>query len=111
MQRKRQGLCLFIVALMLFIGCAGPTEPPPSSIKPIDSATVAAVDVQLKQDPILAGCVLKAQAQNDMVVLTGEVPTEEAKQKAEQLAKTVHGVEKVANHITVKNTLEGNPAP
>lgn len=106
-------LLLIFVALSAMVGCAGPSEPPPSSIKPIDAATVAAVDVQLKQDPILAGCVLKAQAQNDMVVLTGEVPTEESKKKAEELARTVHGVEKVANHITVNNTLEGkgNPLP
>lgn len=104
-------MILFLVALAT-IGCAGPTEPPPSSIKPIDQATVAAVDIQLKQDPILAGCVLKAKAQNDLLVLTGEVPTEESKKKAEELARTVRGVEKVANHITVNNTLEGkNPLP
>lgn len=103
---------LLLVALAA-VGCAGPSEPPPSSIKPIDQATVAAVNVQLKQDPILAGCVLKAQAQNDLLILSGEVPTEESKKKAEQLARTVHGVEKVANHITVNNTLEGkgNPLP
>lgn len=102
---------LLIMTLILAVGCAGPTEPPPSSIKPIDQATVSAVQVQLKQDPILAGCVLKASAQNDMVVLTGEVPTEESKKKAEQLARSVHGVEKVANHINVNNTLEASPAP
>jgi hypothetical protein len=104
-------LILLILTLVLAVGCAGPTDPPPSSIQPIDKAVVAAAQVQLKQDPILAGCVLKAEAQNDLLVLTGEVPTEEAKKKAEELVRKVHGVEKVANHLKVNNTLEASPTP
>jgi hypothetical protein len=105
-------MLLLIWAAVWLAGCAGPTEPPPSSIKPIDQATIAAVNVQLKQDPILAGCVLTAKAQNDMVILTGDVPSEASKQKAQELALTVHGVKKVANHIKVVPTdPQANPLP
>ncbi|MEW6279171.1 MAG: BON domain-containing protein [Candidatus Eremiobacterota bacterium] len=99
-------LCIGLF-LMLAPGCgggAGPgsNEPPPNSIKPIDKATLVAVEQALKTDPILAGCVITVKAENELVVLQGEVPTEESKAKAELLAKRTQGVARIANHLVVK---------
>jgi osmotically-inducible protein OsmY len=63
---------------------------------------VAAVEAILKGDPVLAGCVIKVSAQNDLLVLDGEVPTNDAKARAETMAGRVEGVKKIANHLEVK---------
>lgn len=91
--------CVLLLALLC--ACAPPAEPPPSSIKPIDQGKVAAVEVMLKQDVEVATGSIQVSAQNDLVVLKGTVPNEAAKQRAEELAKKVEGVEKVANHLEV----------
>jgi len=69
--------------------------------------------MNLKTDPILASCNLKCSAENDLLVINGEVPTEAAKQKAEDLAKRTQGITKVANHIKVVAPPPGaeTPAP
>ena len=97
----------FVLALWLCVGaflcgCAGPTEPPPTSIAPIDSAKVQAAIINMKTDPELAGCNLTAKAENDLLVINGKVASEDAKKRAEALAKKVQGIKKVANHITVE---------
>ena len=85
------------------VGCnVGPAETPVNSIKPIDTAVVNTAKMNLNTDPVLAACRLQVQAENDLLVLRGTVPTEEAKTKAEEIAKKTKGVEKVANHIEVK---------
>jgi osmotically-inducible protein OsmY len=70
---------------------------------------LTAVEVNLKQDPILAGCVIKVTGQNDMVVLDGQVPKPESKVKAEELAKRVEGITKVANHLVVVPEEQAQP--
>lgn len=99
--RRRFWLALPLAALLL--GTPGCVEPPPpvQSIQPIDQSKVEAVQVQLKHDPVLAGCVIQVSAQNDTVVLSGTVPTQQAKDHAEQMAHRVEGITKVKNGITV----------
>ncbi|GMU51113.1 MAG: hypothetical protein AMXMBFR33_02590 [Candidatus Xenobia bacterium] len=104
-------ILLAIMAALVLVGCAAPATPPPSTIEPIDKATLTAVNVALKQDPILAGCVLTAEAKHDQVVIKGEVPDEASKKKAEQLARGVHGVAKVDNQIVINDTLKGKGGP
>ncbi len=104
-------ILLALVAALLLAGCGGPVTPPPSSIEPIDKATLTAINVALKQDPILAGCVLTAEARHDQVVIKGEVPDEASKKKAEQLARSVHGVATVDNQIVINDTLKGKGGP
>lgn len=92
---------LILVAL-LFLGCSAPTEPPPTSIKPLDQSKVAAARLNLQQDVELAPCGLQVSAQNELLVLKGSVPSEAAKKRAEELVRRVPGIEHVANHLEVK---------
>jgi osmotically-inducible protein OsmY len=85
------------------LGCSTqPKDPPPSSIKAIDSTVVTTCKLNLKSDIELASSDIKVSAENDLLVLRGTVPSEEAKAKAEQIALKTARVEKVANHLEVK---------
>ena len=100
--------------LLTCAGCAGPSEPPPTSIAPIDSAKVQAAVQNIKTDAELAGCVIKVNAQNDLLVMSGEVNSEQAKARAEVLVRKVKGINKVANHLMVqpnKQLAPGDAAP
>jgi hypothetical protein len=106
---------LLSLLLLLSAGCAGPTEPPPSSIAPIDSSKVLAAQENLKTDAELAGCLIKCSAQNNLLVMTGKVNNEAAKARAEVLVKKVQGIKNVANHLEVvaqsSNLPAGEAAP
>ena len=102
-------LATLMLSALLALGCAGPSEPPPSSIKPIDSAKVTAAMTYVKSDPELAGCVIQLKAENDLLVMNGKVANETAKKRAEELVRKVDGIKKVANHLTVEP--QTNPTP
>lgn len=106
---------LFVALLGLWLvgGCSGPAEPPPSSIYPLDKAKLTAAEMNIKTDPLLASCTIKCEAENDLLIINGEVPTEALKKKAEDLAKRTQGITKVANHIKVVAGPPGaeTPAP
>ncbi len=89
--------------LLLVFACASgvPTDPPPNSIKPIDQSVVATTQMNLKTDPEIAASGLSVAAENGLLVLRGTVPSEEAKKRAEEIAKKSAGVDKVANHLEV----------
>lgn len=93
---------IFLVLTFLLVGCAGPTEPPPSSIKALDSTVVNTTKMNLKADLELVGSQIEVVAENELLVLRGTVPTEEAKNRAEAVAKRTPRVEKVANHLEVQ---------
>ncbi len=91
----------------LVMGCSGPSEPPPTSIQPIDSAKVQAAKMNLSTDAELAPCNIQVSAENDLLVLKGGVPSQAGKDRAETLVKKVEGIKKVANHLEVQpNTAE-----
>ncbi len=96
-------LALFLV-LGTLSGCAGPKDPPPTSIVPIDKSIVAAVRMSLKSDMELAQSSIDVQAENDLLVLRGSVPSEAAKARAEKIALGTARIEKVANHLEVVPT-------
>ena len=89
------------LTLSILAGCAGPKEPPPRSIKAIDQTVVATVRMNLKTDAELASSTIQVSAENELLVLRGSVPSEAAKQKAEEIALKTPRVEKVANHLEV----------
>lgn len=93
----------------LVIGCTGPTEPPPTSIKPLDTARVTAARVNLNNDPELGPCAIQVSAENDLLVMKGNVPSEEGKKRAETLVRKVEGIEKVANHLMVTPSMAQTP--
>lgn len=92
---------LLLVLALSVLGCSGPSEPPPTSIKPLDQAKVTAARLNLQQDAELAPCNIQVSAENELLVMKGKVPSEEAKQKAETVVKKVEGISKVANHLEV----------
>lgn len=75
---------------------------PPTTIAPIDSAHVTAIEVRLKGDVELATESVKVTAKGDTVVLEGTVQNADEKARAEQLARSVKGVEKVDNKLEVQ---------
>ena len=89
------------LALSTLTGCAGPKEPPPRSIKAIDQTVVATVRMNLKTDAELASSTIQVSAENELLVLRGSVPSEEARKKAEEIALKTPKVKKVANHLEV----------
>lgn len=84
----------------LLAGCA-PKEGQLNSIEPIDKSVVATVQMNLKTDPELAASSLTVDAENNLLVLRGTVPSEAAKKRAEEIAKKTPRIEKVANHLEV----------
>lgn len=104
----RKSLILGLLAWLL-VGCSGPQEPPPTSIKPIDQAKVSAAKINLQQDVEIGPCALQVSAQNDLLVLKGSVPSEAAKKRAEELVRKVGGIEKVANHLEVQPSMAQTP--
>lgn len=97
----KRSLAVLALLGLLSTACAGPAEPPPSSIQVLDKTKLTAVEANLKTDAELASCGIQVSAENDMVVLKGSVPSEEARAKAEALARKVEGIQKVANHLVV----------
>ncbi len=93
----------------LILGCSGPSEPPPTSIRPLDQAKVTAARLNLQTDAELAPCGLQLSAQNELLVMKGSVPSEAAKKRAEDLVRKVEGIEHVANHLQVE--AGATPAP
>ena len=89
------------LSFTILAGCAGPKEPPPRSIKAIDQTVVATVRMNLKTDAELASSTIQVNAENDLLILRGSVPSEAARKKAEEIALKTPKVEKVANHLEV----------
>lgn len=93
---------LSLLAAAALSSCAtAPSDPPPSSIHQIDQSVVATVQMNLKTDPELAASGIQVSAENDLLVLRGTVPSEDAKKRAESIAKKTPRIEKIANHLEV----------
>lgn len=102
-------LSALLVASLLATGCAASPPPPspspsvaPVTIPQIDAAHVTSVQVRLKGDLELASEQIAVTAQGDTVVLSGTVGTADERQRAESLARSVKGVEKIDNRIEVR---------
>ena len=98
----RNALAALALLGLLGTSCAGPSEPPPSSIQALDRTRILAAEANLKGDPELASSNIQVSAHHRTVVLTGTVPSEEAKVRAGELAGKVEGVETVENLLKVK---------
>jgi osmotically-inducible protein OsmY len=56
---------------------------------------------KLASDPVVKGGALQVDVKAGVVTLRGAVESDKQKQKAEKLAKKVHGVKSVSNELTV----------
>ncbi len=81
-----------IVALTLF-GCTSET---------INDAGISTkIKSQLAADTETSAIKIAVDTTNRVVTLSGVVPTEKEKAKAEQIARTTEGVTQVVNNITI----------
>lgn len=92
-------LCL---VLAIAAGCQS-TGSERSTGKVVDDATITArVKSKLLADKEVSGLAVNVDTYKGTVQLNGFVNTAAEKAKAEQLAKSVEGVQKVDNNLTVK---------
>jgi hyperosmotically inducible protein len=69
-----------------------------------DTAVTASVSAAIARDPELGPRQIDVAANAGTVRLSGSAPSAEAKSRAEQIARTVNGVDKVDNRIKVTAT-------
>lgn len=84
---------LFTIAALTFLGCSTETIN--------DSGITAKVKSQLAADTETSAIKIAVDTTNRVVTLSGVVPTEKEKAKAEQIARTTEGVTQVVNNITI----------
>ena len=86
---------------------SGAPQQPSTSQPSTTQAPAATGDVQgdiqsaLQKDPSLASANINVQVSGNNVELTGTAPSQDAKDKAEQIAKSHSGGMNVKNHIKV----------
>jgi hyperosmotically inducible protein len=68
-----------------------------------DTAITASVSAAIARDPELGPRQIEVVSKSGAVKLSGSAPTAEAKSRAEQIARTVSGVDSVDNRLTVTN--------
>ena len=82
-----------------------PSQPAPAATPSTPSSTELEVDVNSKllDDPDLRSSSIDVKVTGGTAMLSGQVPTEELKTRAEKLARTVKGIRSVINSIEVKS--------
>ncbi|MEK6300553.1 MAG: BON domain-containing protein [Acidobacteriota bacterium] len=82
----------------------GPTQAAPIDAKVAPSSASAELDVtsRLKNDEALGSQTIDVRVSNGTATLSGDVPTENLKRRAEMIARTVSGVQSVINDIAVR---------
>lgn len=88
---------------------SGAPQQPSSSQPSTSQAPAATGDVQgdiqsaLQKDPSLSSANINVQVSGNTVELTGTAPSKDAKDKAEEIAKSHSGGMNVKNHIKVSS--------
>jgi len=73
-----------------------------------DSTVTATVKSKLVADSETSATKISVETKDGVVMLTGTVPTDKEKTKAEQLARNTEGVKRVTNEIKVDPSLAKN---
>jgi hyperosmotically inducible periplasmic protein len=103
MQRLKRMTALIICACMLcaVYSCATPAGRTTGQV--VDDGTITTkVKAKLLNDAILSGFAISVSTFKGEVTLTGAVNSEQAKDKADFLARNTLGVRKVLNLIKIK---------
>jgi osmotically-inducible protein OsmY len=93
-------LCLIVITGML--GCAGSRTQSSTGEYIDDSAITTKVKTALLADDDVSGLQVSVETFKGVVQLSGFVDTLAQAQKAEQIVRTVNGVQGVKNDIAVK---------
>lgn len=89
----------FIVMAIMALICAGCAQ---RAQQAVDDVSVSAkVKAKLAGDAATSAITIGVSTANGVVTLSGAVPTEQEKAKAEQLARGTEGVAQVVNNITI----------
>jgi osmotically-inducible protein OsmY len=88
---------------------AEPGTPQPSAA---DAAIATEIEHRLSADRTINAQQVEIDVRGGVVILRGRVPSEDAKERAETLARAVTGVDEVRNHLTAgTGGREGEGAP
>lgn len=98
-------LCVFLVAANLGSAFAledpAPRRPPPAHIMTDDEIETAIVK-GIVADPAVFAARLRVEADRGFVTLRGTVRSKEAKTIAEKITRSVPGVVRVTNRLTIR---------
>jgi hypothetical protein len=78
------------------------TTPDPSATAPSNTSLEISVTQKFLDDAQLKTYTIDAKVDNGLVILSGELPTNELKMRAEKLAGSVKGIRRVTNNISVR---------
>src|SRR2546422_1076269 len=91
---KRVAIAVVIAIAVVLMGC--------STQEAKDSTVTAKVKSKLAADPQTSAIKIGVKTNDSVVTLSGTVPSETEKSKAEELAKNTDGVKGVKNELIVK---------
>lgn len=95
----RASLVCFTLAILLALGACSSTKTPGSQVD--DAAITAAVKAKLAADGDVNPFNIDVDTNEGVVTLQGRVEKQEARDKAEQLARETDGVRRVINLVKV----------
>lgn len=95
----RASLVCFTLAILLALGACSSTKTPGTQVD--DAAITAAVKSKLAADGDINPFNIDVDTNEGVVTLQGRVEKEEARVKAEQLARETDGVRRVINLVKV----------
>jgi len=95
------GLFVVMVIFLIFSACATPSGRTTGQV--VDDATITTkVKTKIYADSFLKGIAVGVKTFQGNVTLMGAVDSEEQKQHAESIARSVHGVINVNNLLEIK---------
>jgi hyperosmotically inducible periplasmic protein len=103
MRQKRIWLTTVILALVIptLLACQTPAGRTAGEV--IDDGTITTkVKAKLFDDPSVRGLAISVKTFEGEVTLTGGVDTEQQKERAAEIARSVSGVRKVNNLLNIK---------
>jgi len=82
----------------------GPAQPAPMDARTAPSSSSVEIEVtsRLQSDDELRVYAIEVKVTDSIAILSGNVPDEDLKKRAERLAKTVKGVHSVVNDIAIR---------
>jgi len=99
---KKHFLAAAALATLLLGGCAGSPEQASTGEYIDDSAITAKVKTALLGDPEVSGLAINVDTFKGTVQLSGFANSSHERQQAEEVARSVAGVEEVKNDISLK---------
>jgi osmotically-inducible protein OsmY len=103
--KKRNIVIRFLVLLMLiamFAGCASTPQKSSTGDFIDDSVITTKIKAQLAKDDFLKSFQISVESRKGIVQLSGFVDSQQAVDKADQIARGVEGVQSVMNNLVVK---------